>query len=467
MLLSVRKSAVLLNVVIAVLAVLVVSGAPRSASASVITLTSATTSSSNASTTLAKVGDTVSFQLNLSGTPWQAPTINILNMGTTSFSGSGAAWTYSTTTTSAWSNGAVTFFAAFGGTTGAEATTTISQSNLTGANVVFDKSIPSIVTATVSSSNSSTTLAKIGDTITLTFLGSENLKTPTVTIAGHTATVLATTTPASFWMASTTIQSGDTSGVLTFSIAAPVDTAGNASSTAQTTLTSGANVTVYGSKPTVSVQGTNPDTVYSSATASYTDAGATATDALGATLSTATSGSVNRAAPGTYTLTYSATDAAGNVNSASRSVTVNTQPGNGPVAISVYTPPTIIVPQFPASTTSVAAPAAQSVQLGLLQAQVQTLLAQIAALQSAGSHSTFSRNLMRGSKGTDVKSLQMYLNTHGYVVAMNGPGSTGNETMTFGNATKKALIKMQKAVGIAPASGYFGPKTRAYIAKNP
>ena len=63
--------------------------------------------------------------------------------------------------------------------------------------------------------------------------------------------------------------------------------------------------------------------------------------------------------------------------------------------------------------------------------------------------------------GADVKALQVYLNTHGYVIASSGAGSPGNETTKFGGATKAALIKFQKANGITPAAGYFGPKTRA------
>jgi peptidoglycan hydrolase-like protein with peptidoglycan-binding domain len=63
-----------------------------------------------------------------------------------------------------------------------------------------------------------------------------------------------------------------------------------------------------------------------------------------------------------------------------------------------------------------------------------------------------------------VLALQKYLNAHGYTVATSGPGSVGNETTTFGPATKAALIKFQKANNITPASGYFGPLTRAAIA---
>jgi hypothetical protein len=55
----------------------------------------------------------------------------------------------------------------------------------------------------------------------------------------------------------------------------------------------------------------------------YTDAGATATDAIGDSVSVTTSGSVDVNTPGAYTITYSATDAAGNAAATvSRTVTV-------------------------------------------------------------------------------------------------------------------------------------------------
>ncbi|MEK7099952.1 MAG: peptidoglycan-binding domain-containing protein [Patescibacteria group bacterium] len=75
----------------------------------------------------------------------------------------------------------------------------------------------------------------------------------------------------------------------------------------------------------------------------------------------------------------------------------------------------------------------------------------------------FKANLTVGSLGSEVKALQEFLNAHGYTVASTGPGSPGKETTRFGAATKSALIKYQKAKGITPAVGYFGPKTRSAI----
>jgi hypothetical protein len=104
-----------------------------------------------------------------------------------------------------------------------------------------------------------------------------------------------------------------------------------------------------------------------------------------------------------------------------------------------------------------------------LQAQIQALLAQIAALQAqlgTGTNANcfvFARSLTLGSNGEDVRALQVWLNSNGYVVATAGPGSKGNETTYFGGLTRTALAKYQASAGISPAVGYFGPITRAKV----
>ena len=77
---------------------------------------------------------------------------------------------------------------------------------------------------------------------------------------------------------------------------------------------------------------------------------------------------------------------------------------------------------------------------------------------------TFARDLSFGSSGIDVKKLQQYLNTHGFIVAQTGVGSLGHETSNFGPLTKRALIDFQKAHGIS-ATGTFGPITRGVVGK--
>lgn len=62
-----------------------------------------------------------------------------------------------------------------------------------------------------------------------------------------------------------------------------------------------------------------------------------------------------------------------------------------------------------------------------------------------------------------VKQLQQFLNTHGFVIALMGAGSSGNETNYFGSATKTALAKFQAKNSINPAVGYFGAVTQTVI----
>ena len=66
--------------------------------------------------------------------------------------------------------------------------------------------------------------------------------------------------------------------------------------------------------------------------------------------------------------------------------------------------------------------------------------------------------------GEDVKALQIYLNTHGYILAKTGFGSPGHETNFFGILTKKVVIKFQLANGLKP-DGIVGPKTREKMNK--
>lgn len=71
-----------------------------------------------------------------------------------------------------------------------------------------------------------------------------------------------------------------------------------------------------------------------------------------------------------------------------------------------------------------------------------------------------TQTLSLKAKGSQVKLLQQFLNNHGFLIAKKGAGSLGKETTYFGQATKKAVIRFQKAKGIKPASGVVGPLTR-------
>lgn len=105
------------------------------------------------------------------------------------------------------------------------------------------------------------------------------------------------------------------------------------------------------------------------------------------------------------------------------------------------------------------APAARAQSAADLQAQINALLAQIAALQgNTGTTAavSFTRDLTTGSTGAEVTALQNWLISKGYGIAA---GATGY----FGAQTVAALAKYQAANGIVPAAGYFGPVTRAKV----
>jgi hypothetical protein len=93
------------------------------------------------------------------------------------------------------------------------------------------------------------------------------------------------------------------------------DTAGNSASCQQTVTVNDATA------PVITLNGANPMTVECHTT--FTDPGATATDACDASVPVNVSGSVNVNIPGTYTLTYNASDDSGNAATPkTRTVTV-------------------------------------------------------------------------------------------------------------------------------------------------
>ncbi len=99
----------------------------------------------------------------------------------------------------------------------------------------------------------------------------------------------------------------------------------------------------------------------------------------------------------------------------------------------------------------------QKIVAGLLSfAMVLTLVVGLSVASANAQTVTYSRNLTVGSRGTDVTSLQTLLAAKGFLMV--------EPTGYFGSLTKAALSAWQSSVGISPASGYFGPITRAYVA---
>jgi len=86
-------------------------------------------------------------------------------------------------------------------------------------------------------------------------------------------------------------------------------------------------------------------------------------------------------------------------------------------------------------------------------------------------NAVFIRNLQVGDIGSDVKELQVTLNSMGILVASSGPGSLGNETEYFGSLTASAVTRFQNMyasdilapIGLSRGTGYFGIQTRAKL----
>ena len=92
------------------------------------------------------------------------------------------------------------------------------------------------------------------------------------------------------------------------------------------------------------------------------------------------------------------------------------------------------------------------------------------AQTSATTDTKLTQNLKVGASGVQVTRLQQLLNAAGYKIAKTGAGSPGQETSTFGTATKLAVERFQCAHSIACSGsegstgyGYVGAKTRAAI----
>ena len=77
-----------------------------------------------------------------------------------------------------------------------------------------DGIVPTLSSVAIASDNASTTLAKVGDTVTVSFTSSETIQTPTATIVGQTATI----SGSGPYTATYVMQEGDAEGTVSFSI---------------------------------------------------------------------------------------------------------------------------------------------------------------------------------------------------------------------------------------------------------
>lgn len=156
--------------------------------------------------------------------------------------------------------------------------------------------------------------------------------------------------------------------------------------------------------------------------------------------------------------------------------------GGGGVSVGVpasYGSPSVSEGGIIASSSASSAPASSttssmSSSTSALQTELNALLAELARLQAEAGESSststssnqfvFTRNLYWGITGNDVKELQTFLISQNSGPAARRLAAHGT-TKTFATLTLNALTEFQKDAGILPASGYFGPITRAYVNK--
>jgi alpha-galactosidase len=169
---------------------------------------------------------------------------------------------------------------------------------------------------------------------------------------------------------------------------------------------------------------------------------------------------------GSHTISAVASDAAGNTATSSETVIVSNSVSSGGASSSGFgvesggggyyaplpsIPPAAICQAGDRFNTTTGAPC-------------PSVSAVIPAAPALSPLPSFSNDLNVGKTDPQVKLLQEFLNSHGFQVALYGNGSPGHETAYFGVLTRDALKHYQSFHGIKPASGYFGPITRKYIA---
>ncbi len=97
------------------------------------------------------------------------------------------------------------------------------------------------------------------------------------------------------------------------------------------------------------------------------------------------------------------------------------------------------------------------------------LFASLVLIFSTLTSAALYRTLRLGNVGSDVKELQVLLNKDPETrIALNGAGSPGRETSSFGSLTRQAVIKFQTkyadevlySVGLSFPTGVVGPQTR-------
>ncbi len=175
------------------------------------TLNSVVILSSNTNSTLAANGDTVTLSFTASESIADVE-VAIANVAAT-VSGSGTSWDATRTLDGTEPEGALSFTINFDdltGNSGVQVSATTDSSAVT-----TDFTAPTLQNVTISSSNTNSTLAANGDTVTLSFTASESIADVEVAIANVAATVSGSGTS---WDATRTLDGTEPEGALSFTI---------------------------------------------------------------------------------------------------------------------------------------------------------------------------------------------------------------------------------------------------------
>jgi hypothetical protein len=209
----------------------------------------------------------------------------------------------------------------------------------------------------------------------------------------------------------------------------------------------------------------------------------TATNAAGTSASSTPSSAIIPVAAGTVFFTLPS-GGGGSSSGSSSGNTSSSVPAATSSTVASGTSPMAPTPSLSTTSTSSSVTDSSSFPSGLvpailptstqgLQALIQTLSSYLQTLlsqaggtntePSAPAASSFARNLELWSQGPDVTALQQFL-----IQKNTGPASQALKThgisQIFGLLTYNALLEYQRSVGL-PATGYFGPVTRAEMGK--
>jgi len=171
------------------------------------------------------------------------------------------------------------------------------------------------------------------------------------------------------------------------------------------------------------------------------------------------------------------------LNSKSADWIGNTETPGTPITVTVAFPEEVVEEGVAEEEVVVEKPISE-MTIDEIQGKIAQIMAQIKVLQeqlveakaaekiSGCTINFFDRNLKQGMSGSDVKCLQIILNSDADTkIVASGVGSSSNETTYFGALTKSAVVKFQgkyaseilAAWGLTSGNGFIGQTTRAKL----